>query len=57
MLPARVFFRASVFNERTSDGVHDRRLEFLGINHLRLDTDRSFQAEFLRKEKKKMPNL
>ena len=53
MLPARVLFRESVFNVRTSDGVHERHLEFLGINHLRLDTDRPFQAEFLRKEKGK----
>jgi hypothetical protein len=56
MLPARVFFRESVFNVRTSDGVHERHLEFLGINYLRLDTDRPFQAEFFRKEKGKMLN-
>jgi hypothetical protein len=31
MLAARVFFRAIVFNVRTSDDVHDRRFEFLGI--------------------------
>jgi len=31
MLPARVFFRANVFSVRTSDDVHDRRFEFLGI--------------------------
>jgi hypothetical protein len=31
MLAARVFFRAIVFNVRTSDDVHDRRFDFLGI--------------------------
>ena len=31
MLATRVFFRAIVFNVRTSDDVHDRRFEFLGI--------------------------
>ena len=31
MLAARVFLRAIVFNVRTSDDVHDRRFDFLGI--------------------------
>jgi hypothetical protein len=31
MLAAPVFLRAIVFNVRTSDDVHDRRFEFLGI--------------------------
>jgi hypothetical protein len=31
MLAARAFLRAIVFNVRTSDDVHDRRFEFLGI--------------------------
>ena len=31
MLAARVFFRAIVFSVRTSDDVHERRFDFLGI--------------------------
>jgi len=31
MLAARVFFRAMVFSVRTSDDVHERRFDFLGI--------------------------
>ena len=31
MLPARVFFRASVFSVRTSDEDHERRFEFFAI--------------------------
>jgi hypothetical protein len=31
MLPARVFLRAIVFSVRTSDDVHERRLELLAI--------------------------
>ena len=31
ILPARVFLRAIVFNVLTSDDVHDRRFDFLGI--------------------------
>ena len=31
MLAARVFLRAIVFSVRTSDDVHERRFEFLGI--------------------------
>ena len=31
MLAARVFFRAIVFSVRTSDEVHERRFDFLGI--------------------------
>jgi hypothetical protein len=54
MLSARVFFRESVFNVRTSDGVHERRFEFLGINISEFGYYRSFQAEFLQKEKGKM---
>jgi hypothetical protein len=31
MLAARVFLRAIVFSVRTSDDVHERRFDFLGI--------------------------
>jgi len=31
MLAARVFLRAIAFNARTSDDVHERRFDFLGI--------------------------
>ena len=31
MIAARVFLRAIVFNVRTSDDVHERRFDFLGI--------------------------
>ena len=31
MLAARAFFRAIVFNVRTSDDDHERRFDFLGI--------------------------
>jgi hypothetical protein len=31
MLAARDFFRAIVFSVRTSDDVHERRFDFLGI--------------------------
>ena len=31
MLAARVFFRAIVFSVRTSDDVHERRFDLLGI--------------------------
>lgn len=31
MLAARVFLRAIVFSRRTSDNVHERRFDFLGI--------------------------
>jgi hypothetical protein len=55
MLPARVFFRESVFNVRTSDGVHERHLEFLGINHLRLDTDRRSKQNFSEKKRDVKP--
>jgi hypothetical protein len=31
MLATRVFFRAMVLSVRTSDDVHERRFDFLGI--------------------------
>jgi hypothetical protein len=31
MLAARVFFLAAAFKVRTSDDVHERRFDFLGI--------------------------
>jgi hypothetical protein len=53
MLAARVFLRAIVFNVLTSDDVHDRRFDFLGINNLQVETTRRCsQRLFERKGKK-----
>ena len=51
MLPALVFFRASVFNVRTSEADQERRLEFLGINYLRLDTTELVSSRIFPKRK------
>jgi hypothetical protein len=51
MLSARVFFRESVFNVRTSDGVHERRFEFLGINISEFGYYRSGSSRFSPKRK------
>ena len=53
MLAARVFLRAIVFNVLTSDDVHDRRFDFLGINNHQVETTRRCsQRLFERKGKK-----
>jgi hypothetical protein len=51
MLPARVFFRESVFNVRMSEADQERRLEFLGINDLRLDATESVSSRIFSKRK------
>ena len=51
MLSALLFFRASVFNVRTSEADQERRLEFLGINDLRLDTTESVLSRIFPKKK------
>ena len=53
MLSARVFFRESVFNVRTSDGVHERRFEFLGINISEFGYYRSVSSRISPKRKGK----
>ena len=55
MLAARVFFRAIVFSERTSDEVHERRFDFLGIPIVSEWKGRDLVAGICWKEKQKMP--
>jgi hypothetical protein len=56
MLAARVFLRAIVFNARTSDDVHERRFDFLGIESSPSGKGCDFVPEFCLKEKAKMPH-
>jgi hypothetical protein len=53
MLAARVFFRAIVFSVRTSDEVHERRFDFLGIPIISEWKGRDLVARICWKEKQK----
>ena len=53
MLAARAFFRAIVFSERTSDEVHERRFDFLGIPIVSEWKGRDLVAKICWKEKQK----
>ena len=53
MLAACVFFRAIVFSVRTSDEVHERRFDFLGIPIISEWKGRDLVARICWKEKQK----
>jgi hypothetical protein len=53
MLAARVLFRAIVFSVRTSDDVHERRFDLLGINNLRVERTRPCSQNLLEGKAKK----